>query len=65
MSYDTIASLQRMQQLEQAQAAAGKRLVLQRDHKTDNIHDCITTTHAAIRTSSGCCGKKISITERS
>ncbi|PEW60008.1 hypothetical protein CN448_30890 [Bacillus cereus] len=37
MSYDTIASLQRMQQLEQAQAAAGKRLVLQRDHKVDNI----------------------------
>ncbi|MGE1024970.1 hypothetical protein ACQGS6_13480 [Bacillus sp. GMs2/2] len=37
MSYDTIASLQRMQRLEQAQAAAGKRLVLQRDHKTDNI----------------------------
>ncbi|MED3538254.1 hypothetical protein ABEX53_17140 [Bacillus toyonensis] len=30
MSYDTIASLQRMQQLEQAQAAAGKRLVLKR-----------------------------------
>ena len=28
MSYDTIASLQRMQQLEQAQAATGKRLVL-------------------------------------
>ncbi|BCA33691.1 hypothetical protein BwiPL1_20730 [Bacillus wiedmannii] len=28
MSYDTIASLQRMQQLEQTQAAAGKRLVL-------------------------------------
>ncbi|PFL13998.1 hypothetical protein COJ07_29200 [Bacillus cereus] len=28
MSYDTIASLQRMEQLEQAQAAAGKRLVL-------------------------------------
>lgn len=28
MSYDTVASLQRMQQLEQAQAAAGKRLVL-------------------------------------
>ncbi|HHX7186633.1 TPA: hypothetical protein ACVG9G_000445 [Bacillus thuringiensis] len=37
MSYDTIASLQRMQQLEQAQAATGKRLVLQRDHKVDNI----------------------------
>lgn len=28
MSYDTVASLQHMQQLEQAQAAAGKRLVL-------------------------------------
>ncbi|MBG9580784.1 hypothetical protein ABE42_16650 [Bacillus thuringiensis] len=37
MSYDTIASLQRMQQLEQAQAAIGKRLVLKRDHKIDNI----------------------------
>ncbi|MCU4979598.1 hypothetical protein OB987_18395 [Bacillus cereus] len=37
MSYDTIASLQRMQQLEQAQAASGKRLVLKRDHKIDNI----------------------------
>lgn len=37
MSYDTIASLQRMQQLEQAQAANGKRLVLKRDHKIDNI----------------------------
>ncbi|MED2104027.1 hypothetical protein P4W10_06780, partial [Bacillus thuringiensis] len=37
MSYDTIASLQRMQQLEQAQAAAGKRLVLQRVHTTDNL----------------------------
>lgn len=37
MSYDTVASLQRMQQLEQAQAASGKRLVLQRDHKKDNI----------------------------
>ncbi|AQY40908.1 hypothetical protein P4V72_15895 [Bacillus thuringiensis] len=30
MSYDTIASLQRMQQLEQAQATAGKRLILKR-----------------------------------
>lgn len=30
MSYDTVASLQRMQQLEQAQAATGKRIVLQR-----------------------------------
>ncbi|HFU7087223.1 TPA: hypothetical protein ACGN8S_002258 [Bacillus cereus] len=30
MSYDTIASLQRMQQLEQAQAATGKRLILKR-----------------------------------
>ncbi|PFB04998.1 hypothetical protein CN385_05730 [Bacillus anthracis] len=37
MSYDTVASLQRMQQLEQAQAAAGKRLVLQRVHTTDNL----------------------------
>ncbi|MCR6794672.1 hypothetical protein [Bacillus paranthracis] len=30
MSYDTVASLQRIQQLEQAQAASGKRLVLKR-----------------------------------
>ncbi|MGQ7190733.1 hypothetical protein ACUODJ_54210 [Escherichia sp. HC-CC] len=30
MSYDTIASLQRMQQLQQSEAAAGKRIVLQR-----------------------------------
>ncbi|PFB95154.1 hypothetical protein CN296_20900 [Bacillus cereus] len=30
MSYDTVASLQRMQQLEQAQAATGKRIVLKR-----------------------------------
>ncbi|MED2204720.1 hypothetical protein P4Y70_31055, partial [Bacillus thuringiensis] len=30
MSYDTVASLQRMQQLEQAQAATGKRLILKR-----------------------------------
>ncbi|PGS21800.1 hypothetical protein COC59_22485 [Bacillus cereus] len=37
MSYDTVASLQRMQQLEQAQAAAGKRLILQRVHTTDNL----------------------------
>lgn len=37
MSYDTVASLQRMQQLEQAQAASGKRLVLQRVHTTDNL----------------------------
>ncbi|EOP36302.1 hypothetical protein IKI_04399 [Bacillus toyonensis] len=28
MSYDTVASLQRMQQLEQAQVTAGKRLIL-------------------------------------
>lgn len=38
MSYDTVASLQRMQQLEQAQAAAGKRLILKRvDSKTEKI----------------------------
>lgn len=30
MSFDTIASLQRMQQMQQAEAAAGKRLVLRR-----------------------------------
>ncbi|MEF7657909.1 hypothetical protein [Bacillus thuringiensis] len=34
MSYDTVASLQRMQQLEQAQAAAGKRLILKRTDST-------------------------------
>ncbi|MGF9993248.1 hypothetical protein ABEY04_31635 [Bacillus mycoides] len=34
MSYDTIASLQRMQQLEQSQAATGKRLVLKRVDST-------------------------------
>ncbi|AHA69520.1 hypothetical protein ABE44_26935 [Bacillus thuringiensis] len=37
MSYDTIASLQRMQQLEQAQAATGKRLVLKRIYESDKI----------------------------
>ncbi|MDA1874286.1 hypothetical protein PDL05_11085 [Bacillus cereus group sp. BY112LC] len=38
MSYDTIASLQRMQQLEQAQAATGKRLVLKRvDSNLDRV----------------------------
>lgn len=37
MSYDTIASLQRMQQLKQAQAAAGKRLVLKRVYESDKI----------------------------
>lgn len=30
MSYDSIASIQRMQQLQQSEAAAGKRIVLQR-----------------------------------
>ncbi|MFK4468488.1 hypothetical protein [Bacillus sp. RC252] len=30
MSYDTVASLQRMQQLQQSEAIAGKRIVLQR-----------------------------------
>ncbi|HDR7611415.1 TPA: hypothetical protein QCX47_003015 [Bacillus mycoides] len=30
MSYDTVASLQRMQQLQQSEAATGKRIVLQR-----------------------------------
>lgn len=34
MSFDTIASLQRMQQLQQAEAAAGKRLVLKRQNST-------------------------------
>ncbi|MCU4843718.1 hypothetical protein OB992_07025 [Bacillus cereus] len=37
MSYDTVASLQRMQQLQQSEAAAGDRLILKRDHKIDNI----------------------------
>ncbi|ONG59690.1 hypothetical protein [Bacillus thuringiensis] len=37
MSYDTIASLQRMQQLEQAQAANGKRIVLKRVYESDKI----------------------------
>ncbi|WP_420974234.1 hypothetical protein [Bacillus thuringiensis] len=37
MSYDTIATLQRMQQLEQAQAATGKRLVLKRTYESDKI----------------------------
>ncbi|PEA53668.1 hypothetical protein CON64_17655 [Bacillus pseudomycoides] len=37
MSYDTVASLQRMQQLEQAQAAAGKRLILKRVNSTLDI----------------------------
>ncbi|EEM07626.1 hypothetical protein bmyco0003_57090 [Bacillus pseudomycoides] len=34
MSYDTVGSLQRMQQLEQAQAASGKRLVLKPIYST-------------------------------
>ncbi|MBG9595808.1 hypothetical protein ABE17_02500 [Bacillus mycoides] len=37
MSYDTGGSLQRMQQLEQAQAASGKRLVLKRINSTLDI----------------------------
>ncbi|MBJ8006290.1 hypothetical protein [Bacillus cereus] len=37
MSYDTIASLQRMQQLEQAQASTGKRVVLKRINSTAEI----------------------------
>ncbi|MCU4885134.1 HIRAN domain-containing protein [Bacillus thuringiensis] len=37
MSYDTIASLQRMQQLEQAQATAEKRLILKRVNSTLDI----------------------------
>ncbi|AJA22105.1 TPA: hypothetical protein ACR3Z0_006278 [Bacillus thuringiensis] len=37
MSYDTVASLQRMQQLEQAQAATGKRLILKRINPTLDI----------------------------
>lgn len=38
MSYNTIASLQHMQQLQQAEAAAGNRLVLKRtDSKTELI----------------------------
>ena len=34
MSYDTIASLQRMQQLQQAEAAAGDKLLLKREDTT-------------------------------
>ncbi|EJR31183.1 conserved hypothetical protein [Bacillus mycoides] len=30
MSYDTVASLQRMQQLQQSEAATGNRLILKR-----------------------------------
>ncbi len=30
MSYDSIASIQRMQQLQQSEAGAGKRIILQR-----------------------------------
>ncbi|MFK4308946.1 hypothetical protein ABH957_003623 [Bacillus sp. RC242] len=37
MSYDTVASLQHMQQLEQAQAATGKRLILKRVNSTLDI----------------------------
>ncbi|BAR81519.1 uncharacterized protein KNN_00644 [Bacillus thuringiensis serovar tolworthi] len=37
MSYDTVASLQRMQQLQQAQAASGKRVVLKRVYESDKI----------------------------
>lgn len=37
MSYDTVASLQRMQQLQQAQAATGKRLILKRINPTLDI----------------------------
>ncbi|CCW07435.1 hypothetical protein PDJ95_24410 [Bacillus cereus] len=37
MSYDTIASLQRMQPLEQAPAATGKCLVLKRVYESDKI----------------------------
>jgi len=37
MSYDTVASLQRMQQLQQAQAASGKRIVLKRVYESDKI----------------------------
>ncbi|MED2184068.1 HIRAN domain-containing protein [Bacillus wiedmannii] len=37
MSYDTVASLQRMQQLEQAQATSGKRLILKRVNSTLDI----------------------------
>lgn len=37
MSYDTVASLQRIQQLEQARAATGERLILKRVNSTTEI----------------------------
>ncbi|MGG0152316.1 HIRAN domain-containing protein [Bacillus mycoides] len=37
MSYDTVASLQRMQQLQQSEVAAGKRLILKRVSSTLDI----------------------------
>ncbi|MBZ4223154.1 hypothetical protein LAE98_13930 [Bacillus wiedmannii] len=37
MSYDTVASLQRMQQLQQSEAAAGERLILKRADSTAEI----------------------------
>lgn len=38
MSYDSIASLQRIQQLQQAEAAAGNRLILRR---VDSVNDIV------------------------
>nr|WP_249710708.1 hypothetical protein [Bacillus cereus] len=37
MSFDTIASLQRMQQLQQSEAAAGNKLILKRVDSTTEI----------------------------
>ena len=37
MSYDTVASLQRMQQLQQSEAAAGNRLILKELIQKQNL----------------------------
>lgn len=45
MSYDTVASLQRMQQLPQSEAAAGDRLILKR---ADSKAELIITVSAIV-----------------
>lgn len=47
MSYDTVASLQRMQQLQQSEAAAGDRLILKR---ADSKAELIITVSAIVLT---------------
>ncbi|HDR7704637.1 TPA: hypothetical protein QCX91_002222 [Bacillus thuringiensis] len=42
MSYDTVASLQRIQQLEPARAATGERLILKRVNSTTEIWFIVT-----------------------